>query len=125
MPSYFSAPGVLAPTGSASGVTHAAYKVNPEAASLAVQFVVEAVGGTPTVTYKVQGSPDNVNWYDWLYVTDITDTGAVATRAATAVGAQIEWLSNAVVRTYQYVRVVTSANTNVTYRAELYETVIV
>ncbi len=125
MPSYFSAPGLLAAAGSVGNNTHAAYKLNPEAASVAVQLVVEAVGANPTVTYKVQGSVDNVNWYDWLYITDITDTGAVATRSSATPGGQIEWLSNAVVRTYQYVRLVTSANTNVTYRAELYETVIV
>lgn len=85
-----------------------------------LQFVVEAVGATPTVTYKFQGSIDNVNWYDLGYVTDASDTIAVATRTATAVGAQVEFLSNPEARQYQFFRVVTTSNTNVTFRAEAY-----
>lgn len=87
---------------------------------IAVQFVVEAVGATPTVTWKVQGSVDGTNWYDTMYLTDSTNVAAATARTATAVGAQIQWLSATTDRTYTQFRVVTSANTNVTYRAELY-----
>lgn len=111
----------LAPTGSTGNATHPAIGVGGGADKVAVQLVVEVAGGTPTITWKVQGSLDGVNWYDVEYVTDATDTGAAATRTATAVGAQTEWLDLAgSSRFYNQYRLVTSSNTNITYRGELY-----
>lgn len=94
--------------------------------TVAFQFVVEAVGGTPTITWKVQGSVDDpatvtdvsANWFDVAYVTDATDTTATAARTRTTVGADVEFLANPVARRYRRYRLVTSANTNVTYHAE-------
>lgn len=111
----------LAATGSTGNATGTAVEVFPgEGDQVAAQLVVEAVGATPTITWKMQGSNDNSNWYDWSYVTDASDTAATAARTTTAVGAQIQWLSLAHVRQYRFHRIVTSANTNVTYRAELW-----
>lgn len=112
--------GLLAPVGSTGNNTHEAFQVSGDYETVALQFVVEAVGATPTVTYKFQGSVDGVNWYDVAYVTDASDTLATATRVMTAVGAQISFVSNPVARRYAYFRAVTSANTNVTYRAEVH-----
>lgn len=112
---------MLAPTGSTGNNTHNPASVSIESVlPTAVQFVVEVAGATPTVTWKAQGSMDGTNWYDLFYITDATDTSAAAARVATAVGAQIEWLALAPTRNYAQFRVVTSLNTNVTYRAELY-----
>lgn len=118
---------ILAPTGSTGNNTHASAVAPESAEEFVFKFVVEAVGATPTVTYKFQGSPDtgdvndaNAAWFDVLYTTDATDTAAVATRAATAVGSQVEYLDHPEMRTYRRFRCVTSANTNVTYRAEVY-----
>jgi hypothetical protein len=110
----------LASTGSTGNITGNSIFVDSGWEGIALQFVVEAVGATPTVTYKYQASPDGVNWYDVGYVTDASDTISQATRARTATGADIEFLSNPLARKYRFFRVVTSANTNVTFRAELY-----
>lgn len=113
---------LLAPAGSTGNNTHTAvqYARGGDLGWVAFQFVVEAVGATPTVTFKFQGSLDNVNWYDILYVTDGSDTASAATRAVTAVGASLAYLDNSQVRQYKFFRCVTTANTNVTYHAELY-----
>lgn len=110
----------LAPSGSTGNNTHSSVFVNGTYEAVAFQFRVTAVGATPTVTWKVQGSADGTNWYDVAYVTDASDTAATTGRTMTAVGAQIEWLSNPVARRYKYFRLVTSANTNVTYTADLF-----
>lgn len=90
--------------------------------AVACQFVVEAAGATPTVTWKIQGSLDQTNAYDLAYVTDSSDTNATATRTATATGAQVNFLNKGPgeSRAYKYFRVVTTLNTNITYRCELY-----
>lgn len=110
----------LAAAGSTGNTTHNSVALDAME-TIGFQFVVEAVGGTPTVTFKFQGSPDNVNWYDVAYVTDASDTLSVAARTVTATGGSIQFLSNPVARRYKYYRCVTSANTNVTYRAESYQ----
>jgi len=79
------------------------------------EFEVTAVGATPTVTWTVSGSMDGTNFYPVNYVTDATDTAAVTGLVSTAVGKKIIFLSNPVARRYKFYRVVTSANTNVTY----------
>lgn len=107
-----------------SNNTHAGVEVSgpgqSENAQVGWELIVEAVGATPTVTWKVQGSLDGSNWYDCLYITDASDTASAATRTATAVGRQVAFLSNAGTRMYRYFRLVTSANTNVTYSGSLY-----
>lgn len=112
----------LAAAGSTGNNTHTAVQATGRANDqVAVQFVVEVAGATPTITWKVQGSEDNVNWYDLLYVTDASDTASAATRVATAVGTQIEFVdAEGTAREYAFFRLVTTANTNITYRGEIY-----
>jgi hypothetical protein len=117
----YDGPHLLAPKASTGSNTHAGFRADLSSDNLIVQFVVEAIGATPTVTWKIQGSmdsPDGVtgNWYDCGYFTDAVVTDAVAARTATAVGAQVEFLN----RPFKWFRLVTSANTNVTYHGELY-----
>lgn len=111
---------VLAPTGSTGNITGGAVGVGNSYHTVACQFVVEVAGGSPTVTYKFQGSQDGVNWYDIGYVTDASDTVSQATRVRTSVGADIAFIANPVARQYAFFRVVTTGNNNVTFRAELY-----
>lgn len=106
--------------GSTGNATHGSVHVGADYSALVLQFVVEAVGATPTVTYKWQGSADNTNWYDVAYITDASDTLSAATAVVTTVGATIKFTCNPSARRYKYYRLVTSANTNVTYRGEIY-----
>lgn len=114
---------VLFPTGTTTASTGNSVELETivQNGVVACQFVVEAVGATPTVTFKYQGSLDNVNWYDMIYFTDANDTLSVATRTVTGTGASVNFLDVAnSSRYYKYYRCVTSSDTNVTYRAELY-----
>jgi len=88
---------------------------------------VTVAGATPTVTWKVQGSVDDASvsdgnsaWFDVAYITDATDTAAVTARVRTTVGSDLQFLSNPVARRYRKYRLVTTANTNITYDADLY-----
>lgn len=111
----------LAPAGTTGSNTHAAVGAGAAADRIACQFVVEVAGATPTVTWKLQGSMDGTNWYDVEYVTDGTDTGAKTALTATGTGAQVIYLDSAGgSRFYCQYRLVTSSNTNITYRGELY-----
>lgn len=110
----------LAPAGSTGNNTHAAARVGGHEA-VALVFNITAVGSTPTVTFKFQGSHDGTNWYDVAYVTDASDTLSVATRVVTAVGQYTNFVANPVARRYRYFRLVTTANTNVTYNGKAYK----
>lgn len=111
----------MAPTGTTGNNTHSAVVPNRGYEGLAFQFEIEAVGATPTVTFKVQGSLDGTNYYDLGYITDASDTIATAALTKTSVAAYIIFLSNPLARSYKYFRLVTTANTNVTYSAKLYQ----
>ena len=117
----------LAPVASTGNNTHASQQINPDAESLCLVFTVEAVGATPTVTFKFQGSVEdetvsdaNSSWFDVPYVVAANETVAVATQVVTAVGNSPSWLvggiSNKFFRKY---RLVTTANTNVTYSSKV------
>ena len=110
---------MLAPTGSVGNLTGPSVDAGQASGACCFQFVVEAVG--TTVTYKFQGSMDGVNWYDVFYDTEATNASSQAVRTMTAVGSQIQWLDTASFsRMYTKYRVVVSANTGCTFRAELY-----
>jgi hypothetical protein len=74
--------------------------------------------GTPTVTYKLQGSavdsPASTDWVDVAMIDSNADT-AVTTKVVTAVGRYYVFLSQQQSRFFTRLRLVTSANTNVTH----------
>lgn len=118
-------PITLAPAGSTGNNTHTAVQLPAFFEKVAAQLVVEAVGATPTITWKLQGAlvpegvtPATTDFFDLMLLPTATDTGA-ATFVATAVGASAAFLPYAR-DLARWVRMVTSANTNVTYRGELY-----
>jgi hypothetical protein len=117
-----------APAGSSGNNTHGSIEVPSDWEHVCYLFIVEAVGATPTVTYKWQYSNDDVTvsdanstWYDLDYILPGTaETVVNATRARTAVGSDLVFpLSGQACRFQRKIRLVTSANTNVTYRAEI------
>lgn len=117
--------GQLAPVGSTSNNTHASVPITQEIDTLAFEFEITAVGGTPTVTFKIQGSADGAevpdassDWFDLMVLPAGSDT-ALASDTKTAVGVY-EYYSDMERRPVSKVRLVTSANTNVTYEGELY-----
>lgn len=118
---------LLAPKGSTGNNTHTSLHATPDADKAAVVFVVEAAGSTPTVTYKAQVTMDgdtvadaSANWADVMLLPSDSETAA-KTFTVTATGAYIGYLAQAQVRFARRFRVVTSSNTNVTYRAELHQ----
>ena len=113
----------LAATASTGNNTHTAVTASGvrENGQVGFQFVVEAAGATPTVTFKYQGSLDGLTWTDVPYVTGNGNTSATATQTVTAVGTTVNFLDvNSGARMFTQFRCVTSANTNITYRAEMY-----
>ena len=119
-------PHIMAPVGSTGNNTHASVNVHPSPDKLAAVLVVEAVGATPTITVKVQGTMDSAtdgsaNWFDLAVQEPGSDTATATPSAKTAVGSYPLYLSNAHLKFVRRVRIVTSANTNVTYRGELYQ----
>lgn len=109
----------LAATGTVGNVTSAAVQANQGARSVAVEFIVEVAGATPTITYKLQGTFDGTNWFDLITVPANSDTAAI-TQTQTAVGDFVTYLDLVGGRFANQFRLVTSANTNITYRANLY-----
>lgn len=121
-------PQFLAPAGSTGNNTHNGLAINADADAVQFKFIVEVAGATPTVTFKVQGTNDdpstsdaNAAWTDIPYIPANTNTSAVTTQTVTAVGSTIFFLDiQSGARFFRRYRVVTSANTNITYRCEAY-----
>lgn len=111
-----------APAGSTGNNNHAAVAPHPGSSRLALEFNVEAVGATPTVTYALQGSlSDSPGANDWETIFTVppgSDTAA-ANRVVTGVGKTIVYVSLSHIKFFSRLRLVTSANTNVTYSAKL------
>ena len=105
-------------------------KVLPETRDILLNFIVEAAGAGPTVTYKWQYSLDAhditdaaATWTDVSYTlpTDTAETFASTTRARTSVSIDtlLPYMGAKVSMAYRRFRVVTTSNTNITYRAEV------
>jgi hypothetical protein len=85
----------------------------------AALIITTTVGATPTVTVAIQGSADGTNWWNVAY-------GLVATPNTVAVANIV--ITSAVTTNYlllpnqpwRYLKLVLSANTNVTLTANLY-----
>lgn len=117
--------GQLAAVGSTGNNTHASVSVDGDADSLSVEVEVTVAGATPTFTYKVQGSMDepvvtdaNSDWFD-LEMLPAGAVAEVATDTKTAVGVY-EYEIDLHKRPIRKARLVTSANTNITYEGELW-----
>lgn len=117
----------LATTGSTGNNTHTSCGLHPAADKVCAALVIEAVGGGPTITIKIQGSLDDstvadgsANWFDLPFITDTNDTVA-ASLTKTATGTYPMWVSQAHSRFIKKIRAVTSSNTNVTYRVDGFE----
>lgn len=117
-----------AAVGSTGNNTHASKSLSASSEHVALNVRITAVGGSPTITWKWQGTYDDpsvvdgsADWYD-IAARDIGATAAttlVVSQTKTAVG------NYGVVLPadcgFTRVRLVTSANTNVTYAADIVE----
>lgn len=97
-----------------------------EATRLEVEFEVEAVGGTPTVTFQIEGLLPNTdptvaaNWVKLAYVTeDATVATSSAAITKTAVGKSRYYVDGLDKRFFRAYAVNVTANTNVTYSSRL------
>lgn len=111
----------LAPKGSvgtglfkASGFEHAD--------KILVEFQVEAIGATPTLTFTIQGSVDGVNFSDVEYL-DLDSATAVSKAGIVVTTASLtrKYLDGLAQRFVSHVGVNVSANTNVTFSARAYK----
>lgn len=120
MPAIFG-PHPAVPTGSVGNNTGAATQVSTDADSHAVEFIVEAAGATPTVTFSVDGSFDGTNFFP-IGFTDSNANAFATTKVVTAVGRYVVFIAGFAgnERFFQFLRVNTAANTNITYRASIW-----
>ena len=107
----------IAGPGTTGNNTHA-FSEDYDADRFGVQFVIEAVGATPTVTFILEGSFDGTNWVACGYVTDSSSAEAFAALTKTATGSTFIFLTGPH-RFYRRYRVRVTANTNVTYNCTL------
>lgn len=109
----------LAALASTGNNTHAAVSVPSHAEAVSALFTVTVIGATPTVTYSVQGSDDGINFTPVQYITTSGSALGATPRVRTTVSTDLIHISSPRDRRYRFYRVVTSANTNVTYDADL------
>jgi len=118
--------GQLAPVGATGNNTHASVGTDADYDVLNLEFEITAVGATPTISWLFQGSNDGLevadaasDWFplEVLPSDAVVELAAVQTKVAVGVYNSSVEVSRRPVRK---VRLVTSANTNVTYEAEAY-----
>jgi len=79
--------------------------------------ITTVVGATPTCTYVIEGSADGTTWYPVSYADPATpDTWTVAPFTLTTAGTTLRFLRPN--QPWRFLRVVYSANTNVTNTAD-------
>lgn len=84
---------------------------------VALQFEVEAVGATPTLTFQIEGTLDGTNWFSVARYSESSDTVDAAAVTVTATGRTIKFVDLRK-RPLLKLRVNVSANTNVTFNAK-------
>lgn len=116
----------LAATGTTSTHTHGPVDAPQDAFTVALEFIIEVAGSTPTITWKLQGCFEDSTvdaaagaMVDCQLLPSASDT-SVATVTQTGVGTYVHFVSLANSRCFRKYQLVTSSNTNVTYRANLY-----
>lgn len=116
--------GLLAAVGSTGNNTHPSASFDPRSPSLVVEFEITAIGAAPTVTYKVQGSLDDQSvpdassgWFDVQMTPYTAPLAPLSTDTKTVVGVFAYNLQ--ALELAKKLRLVTSANTNVTYTARV------
>ncbi len=122
----------LAPTGSTGNINGTAVTGIEDGRTVALVFQVGAVGATPTITYKIQGAlnrdpgikldsqPASDVWDDLSLVVSNPATAAITSDTKTATGTFIYFVNGVDIRRWRKIRLVTSANTNVTFSARLH-----
>lgn len=118
----FQGPFTLAAVGSTGNNTHVGARLEADGDGVVALFKIEAVGATPTVTYQLQGSFDSTtgsdgNWFDLSSLPGDSPTEAL-TSVRTATGAYAAFVP--IHKFAGWVRLKTSANTNVTYSATVW-----
>ena len=118
--------GQLANAGSTGNNTHASVPVPADADNLNLEFEITAVGATPTVSWVFQGSNDDPavpdassDWFPLSVLPGDDNTELETVQTKTAVGVYPSSVELAR-RPTRKVRLVISANTNVTYEGEAY-----
>jgi hypothetical protein len=121
---------VLAAPATTGNNTHTGVEYKPPGdggySFVGFQFVIEVAGATPTVTFQWQGSFDNLTYDPCTYFLTNTAINTVASEVLgtaivqTAVGSYRSHLAFPNIRGWRFFRCVTSANTNITYRASMF-----
>lgn len=116
----------LAPAGSTGTGRFAAHGLD-DAPMLGIEVVLEVVGATPAFTFTVQGlklGGDEVtatDWQDLAVVVANSTTAATATPSVTlATGRYVFYVDGLDKRFFDSIALNVSANTNVTFRANVY-----
>lgn len=105
----------VAAAGTTGNNTHTV-GLSPQETQVAVDIVVEAAGATPTATFTVQGSADGTNFYPLsLLQADASVATSNAAIVLTAAGDTLRYVDGLDKRFLRNLRVVVSANTNITY----------
>jgi hypothetical protein len=113
--------------------THPSVEIPADFDQLIATFICEATGATPTITYKWQVTFDppevsdaNAQWTDLAYVVlaaaeDAGETFVTTTRTVTTVGRDsvLPYTGTKTQALPRRMRLVTTANTNITYRGEV------
>lgn len=81
--------------------------------------VTSVVGATPTVTVNIQGSVDGTTWFNIPYALVATPRTFVVTAITITTATTTTYLLQELVF-WRYVKLVYSANTNVTLTADVY-----
>lgn len=105
--------------GTTGNVTSSAVAINEDAEAYCAEINVSAVGGTPTVTFTLEVSMDGTNWYAIGFLSNNNDT-VQTSLVSTGVGRALLYANLVNTRFAKYIRVVSSANTNVTFDTKVW-----
>jgi len=81
--------------------------------------ITSTIGATPTVTVNIQGSIDGTNWYNIPYALVATPRTFVLTALTITTAVTVTYLLQENIA-WRYMKLVMSANTNVTLTAKVY-----